>query len=225
MEKHADELFTAELQFRLATAVRLAVSRKKQPLVFPTLWTHGKHSSGHKELALRQDQADFAAFILHRSATHMMAMAIKEALGGAKLMKSENPDIRSAWQISRMIRNAFAHHPFWPKWSIDADCANKVFAVSDVISLDTHGLNGRDFDWRHYGGLLALYSLSRWVRKEVFGQTLERKKKVPAPREKIYQQSDLILTYVKRLPKNLKRIPIKRRKDGGIPPRRRTCSV
>jgi hypothetical protein len=34
-EEHIGRLFTAELQFRMASAVRLATTRKKQPLDLP----------------------------------------------------------------------------------------------------------------------------------------------------------------------------------------------
>lgn len=42
-ERHIAQLFTAELQFRLASAVRLATTRNVQPLDLPTEWTHGQH--------------------------------------------------------------------------------------------------------------------------------------------------------------------------------------
>jgi hypothetical protein len=41
-QKHAAKLFTAELQFRLASAVNIAVTLKTQPLDLPKVWTHGK---------------------------------------------------------------------------------------------------------------------------------------------------------------------------------------
>jgi hypothetical protein len=42
-ETHIGLLFTAELQFRLASAVRLATSLKTQPVDLPQEWTHGQH--------------------------------------------------------------------------------------------------------------------------------------------------------------------------------------
>ena len=42
-EYHIQRLFTAELQFRLASAVRLAVTWNRQPLDLPMEWTHGQH--------------------------------------------------------------------------------------------------------------------------------------------------------------------------------------
>lgn len=60
-EKHIRQLFTAELQFRFASAVRIATTMKVQPLDLPMEWTHGQHRVTYEEIALRQDQADYAA--------------------------------------------------------------------------------------------------------------------------------------------------------------------
>src|SRR5882724_3171759 len=117
-KRHAEKVFIAELQFRLASAVRLASTLKTQPLDFPTLWSHGKHSVEHDEIALRPDQADFAACFLHRSATFLIAVAIKDAVRAAVSdpKNSTDPSVQAAYQIARLIRNAFAHDPFSPKW-------------------------------------------------------------------------------------------------------------
>jgi hypothetical protein len=72
-EKQIGNLFTAELQFRLASAVRLATTHQVQPLDLPQDWTHGEHHLKCEEIALRPDQADYAACFLHRSATYLMA--------------------------------------------------------------------------------------------------------------------------------------------------------
>src|SRR2546425_575410 len=60
---------------------RLAVTGNRQPLDLPMEWSHGQHSVRYEEIALRQDQADYAAFLVHRSATYTMAVAIKDAIG------------------------------------------------------------------------------------------------------------------------------------------------
>ncbi len=56
-----DMLRAAELQFRLASAVRLAATDRRQPLDLPIVWTHGKHSVAFHEVALSPEGADFAA--------------------------------------------------------------------------------------------------------------------------------------------------------------------
>lgn len=94
---HIDRLFTAELQFRLASAVRLAVTEQCQPLDLPKEWVHGKHRVHYAEVALRQDQADYAAWNLHRSATYLMVIAIKDAI------KATIPDPKSpagSWRVA-----------------------------------------------------------------------------------------------------------------------------
>ena len=61
-----DQLFAAELQFRLASVVKLATTMKEQPLDLPAEWVHGKHRVKYNEVALRQDQADYASWHLHQ---------------------------------------------------------------------------------------------------------------------------------------------------------------
>lgn len=51
-EKHIGRLFTAELQFRLASAVRLATTLQALPLDLPQEWSHGQH-----RVNLRGDRA------------------------------------------------------------------------------------------------------------------------------------------------------------------------
>jgi len=194
LEKHLGNLFTAELQFRLASSVRLAVTGNRQPLDLPMEWTHGRHRVRYKEIALRQDQADYAASFLHHSATYLMAVAIKDAIRAAvpDPKKSANSDVRAAYQIARLIRNAFAHAPFAPTWSIDDVCRDTTFAIAGVIELNTAGLQGKPFDWRHYGGPLALFRLCRFVRSEILKDPPSPHKVVPLPDRRIYQQGDLI---------------------------------
>ncbi|MHB8653412.1 MAG: hypothetical protein ACYDA9_05990 [Terriglobia bacterium] len=216
-EEQIGRLFTAELQFRLASAVRLATTRKVQPLDVPMLWTHGGQSVRYEEIALRQDQADYAAFFLHRSATYLMAVAVKDAIRAAVSDPKTSSDakVRDAYQIARLIRNAFAHAPFSPTWSIDPDCQNRTFAVPDVISLNTTGLQGTAFDWRHYGGPLALLSLCRFVRTEILGDDPALRKVVPMPQTVMYQIGDLTLIKVDAIPPNASKIE-DRHLDGGI---------
>ena len=127
-QEHINRLFAAELQFRLASAVRLAVTMGEQPLDLPLQWSHGRHVVEYKEVALRADQADIAAEGLQRSTTFLMAVVIRDAIAAtiSDPKNDQNSDIRSAYQISRMIRNSFAHGPITPKWSIDADCQGKA---------------------------------------------------------------------------------------------------
>jgi hypothetical protein len=195
LEKQIGRLFSAELQFRLASAARLAVTMEKQPLDVPIEWSHGHTKVKYEDVALRQDQADFAAWNLHRSATFLMAVAMKDAIKFAQPdpKNSTDQNVKSAYQISRLIRNSFAHSPFDPIWSIDPNCRDTVFEVEGIISLDTHDLQGKPFDWKHYGGPLALYMLCLYVRFEILKDEKKPRKVVTLPEEIYYQQGDLIL--------------------------------
>ena len=195
-----DLLFTAELQFRLASAVRLAVTMDNQPLDLPVEWSHGKHNVNYKEVALRKDQADFAAWNMHRSATFLIAVAMKDAIKAVvpDPRNVTNSDVQASYEISRLIRNAFAHSPFNPVWSIDPYCRNRVFEVRDVVSLDTRDLQGAAFNWRHYGGPLAMLRLCRYVRFEILKDPKRTKRIIPIAKNIYYQQGNLILEQVKR---------------------------
>lgn len=216
-EHHIQQLFTAELQFRLASAVRLAVTARQQPLDLPMEWTHGQHHVRYEEVALRQDQADYAAAVLHHSATYLMAVAMKDAIRAVVQdpKTSANSDIRSSYQIARLIRNAFAHRPFAPKWSIDVDCQNRIFAIPNLITLDTTDLNGVPFDWHHYGGPLALFRLGRFVRTTILNHQPAPRTVVPIPKRRFLQQGDLILEKVASIPPGAVLIHSNRHLDEG----------
>ncbi len=156
--------------------------------MFRIEWTFGKHRTTYQEFGLREDQADYAAAALEFVSTFAITSAIRQAFAECfeKPREHISPDFVSAYQIARMIRNAFSHHMLRPVWSIDADCKNRQFAVADVIALDTSDLNGKLFDWRHYGGLGDTPPVGR--------------KKPPRPRVVAYQQGCLILKRIADVP-------------------------
>jgi hypothetical protein len=207
-----EQLFASELQFRLASAVRLATTMKKQPLDCPIEWVYGKHRVKYNEVALREDQAEYASWLLHQSATFLMATEIKNAI--IAVMKDpinhKDKNISNAFQIVRFIRNAFTHHPFKPVWSIEKEYQGKKFKVAGIIELDTTDLNGKTFNWRHYGGHLAILRLSHFVRFEVLGDKAKKPSDriLPKPKDEYIKFGDLILKKVKKIPKNAKRIKI-----------------
>ena len=110
------ELKLSELQFWLAKTVRLAITLEKQPLDAPTKLSFGKHIVSYEEIALNEDQSHITAQYLEKTTTYLMAMTIKEALVKIYKDPKNNPDknIVTAYQISRIIRNAFAHSPINP---------------------------------------------------------------------------------------------------------------
>lgn len=218
-ERHLAYLFTAELQFRLASAVRVATTQNVQPLDLPMKWTRGKHCVQYAEIALRQDQADYAACFLHRNATYLMAVAMKDAIKAVTADPKNSTDfrVRAAYQIARLVRNAFALASFSPTWSIDPDCRDNVFMIPDVIELNTKGLHGAPFDGRHYGGPLAIFRLCRFVRFEILHDSATRREPIPIPQNVYVQQGDLILKRVEAVPDDAVPVEVDRLPDGGIP--------
>ena len=219
--EHIENLFAAELQFRLASAVRLAVNLGNQPLDLPTEWTHGTHRVQYEEIALRPDQADEAAILMHQSATFMMAVAMRDVFVATvpNPKNHSDPDISGAYQIARLIRNAFAHSPhgpFKPVWLIDKDCQNRTFVVRNIVTLDTTSLNGVALDWRHYGGPLALLRLCRFVRFEILKDTIRLRKDVQPPSNVIQQVGDLILKKIDKVPPSAVPIELETDADGRI---------
>jgi hypothetical protein len=163
------ELEITELQFRLAVVVRNTVLLESFPLTAPILWSYGKHKVSKKEMELTSEEADKAAHYLKQTATYLMAITIIEALKNnfQDLKNNENKNIVAAYQISRLVRNAFAHSPIKPVWRIDKDCQQMEFTIQDVISLKTKELNEQPFNWRDYGGPLAIFKLSQYVRLQL----------------------------------------------------------
>ncbi len=201
-EEQIANLRTAEMQFSLASAVRLATNEKIQPLDLPVQWSHGKHLVQYREIALSQEDADYAACFLQRSSTFLIAVAIKDAIKSAVPNPKQCADsnIRSAYQVSRLIRNAFTHAPFHPIWSIDPNCRDQKFEVQDIIELDTHELDGQPFDWRHYGGPLAILRLSQFVRTAILHDSQVHCSAPSDPKQIYTQQGGLILKKIDRLP-------------------------
>ena len=136
-----------------------------------------------------------------------MAVAMKDAIRAVVHDPKRAADpVRSAYQIARLVRNAFTHAPFSPTWSIDPDCQDVVFEIPDVIVLNTRGLHGTPFDWRHYGGPLALFRLCRFVRTEILKHVTAPRTAVPIPQKVIYQVGDLIVTKVDGIPADAVRV-------------------
>lgn len=217
--EHIHHLRAAEAQFRLATAARLATTLGHQPLDLPLQWSHGRHLVTYSEIAIDPEEADFAAWNLQRSATFLMASQCLEAIRGVVPNPKSHSDrtIVSAYQISRLIRNAFAHCPFAPIWRIDPDCRSSRFEVPDVMQLDCDGLDGKPFDWHHYGGPLALLRLSQFVRRSILGDTAPPEQVIPIPQRVYIQQGDLILQRVDAVPPSAVPVDIARLPDGGLP--------
>jgi hypothetical protein len=157
----------------------------------------------YEDFGLRSDQADYATFQLEKTATFVVAGVIRDALVGLfeNPKAHPNPGVVDSYQISRMIRNAFAHSMLYPRWSIDDDCRDRTFAIEEVISLNTTGLNSRELDWRDYGGPLAIFYFGRFVREVLLGDKVDpARKKPPFPTVESFQQGRLVLRRIDEQP-------------------------
>lgn len=145
-----------------------------------------------------------------------MAVAVKDAIRAvvSDPKVCSDPEVRAAYEIARLIRNAFAHAPFAPIWSIDPDCRSKVFEIADVIRLDTTDLHGEAFDWRHYGGPLALYRLAQFTRIQVLKDDPPPRKVLPMPTTVVYQQGNSILPKVDEIPRDAVPVNVEPLPDG-----------
>jgi hypothetical protein len=243
-EEHLNHLFDAELQFRLTAAVRIAVTGHRQPLDFPDVWTYAHVSVTYEELALRQEQAEYAAQLIQHSATLTMALAVKDAIeavipelpdavrrdGNRILQAVEDAiansaskpwnvtehQVATAYHISRLIRNAYAHAPFAPQWMINRHIQDTTFTIPDVIELNTRGLHGNGFDWRHYGGLLALYKLCRFTRFEILGDEHRARTNIPPRQRTLYQLGDMIMEQIDEIPDGYVPASVEPNPDGSI---------
>jgi hypothetical protein len=168
---HVRYLRFAELQFLLAYKVN-TITVGSLDLDQPIVWTYGRRCMSREELTLSLDDATLASAFLHHSATLSLAVhivsAYKQAIGDTR--NSSDSAKRSAFEIARLIRNAYSHRPADPHWSIDPPCRDKQYEVPGILRLDTTGLQGKRFEWRDYGGPIALYRLSEFVRTKVLAR-------------------------------------------------------
>ncbi|HMN74150.1 MAG TPA: hypothetical protein PKA55_19990 [Rhodoblastus sp.] len=185
----------AEHQFRLACTVNLAVANEMQTLDVPVEWTFGNHRVSYQEFGLRRDQAELAAVQLEMTATFVVAATVRDAILAyfREPKNHSNLTIVAAYQISRMLRNAFSHSMVTPRWSIDDDCRSRIFSIDGVISLDTSHLHGQPVQWRDYGGPLSIFRFGRYVRESLLELPVDpNREKPPYPSVVCYQQGRLI---------------------------------
>lgn len=157
---YIQSLDIAAMQFKLAVQVSAFPGAVLQPMVG---MQYGGLSIGKQDLELSADDTALAQSALKHTATFMLALAVDTALECMipNRFNSTNPDIVVAARIARILRNAFAHDPFFPRWNCTNSNHLGQFSIRDVIAIDTTGINGQEVDWRHYGGPLALLRFLR----------------------------------------------------------------
>ena len=80
--------------------------------------------------------------------------------------------------------------------------------MPDVIEFSTNGLHGIEFDWRHYGGPLALFRLCRFVRYSILKEEVRPRQVVPLPGKRIFQIGDMIVEQVDEIPPDARRVEV-----------------
>ena len=202
-EDHVQLLKLAEQQFRFACTARFNAAMDRMPLDVPIERTFGSHRASWDEFGLRKDQVEYAAPCLEYVSTFVMTSAIRQAFAECvpDVKNHENSEFRSAYQVARLIRNAFAHHMLRPVWSIDANCRNQLFQVESIISIDTTDLNGKVFSWTDYGGPLAIWRLSQWTRFNVLDDRSPANRVIPdRPVIDCWQQGEVYALRIGDLP-------------------------
>ena len=202
-EHHINLLKLAEQQFRLACIVRVQVMLETMPLDAPVSQSFGKHTTTWDEFGLRKDQVDYAAPTLEFVSTFVMSSAMRQVFAEhvPNAKTHENPEIVAAYQIARLTRNAFSHHMLVPTWSIDNDCRDQLYEVSGVIRLATANLNAQPLRWEDYGGHLAIWKLSQWVRFNVLNDKPPVERVLPKPPEiEVIKQGNMLARKIGELP-------------------------
>jgi hypothetical protein len=99
---------------------------------------------------------------------------------------------------------------------INNELRDAVFVIPGVIELQTQGLHDTAFDWRHYGGLLGLYQLCRFTRFKILNDELCPRQNIPPQQRVLFQQGDLILERLDKVPENAVPVSIEPDVDGNI---------
>lgn len=176
--EHVEALRLFSLQLRLLLSVGWEIRWVPSKVVG---MTYGLHALSKEELTLSLNDRQDGGAALEHTATFTLALAVTQALRDVFVKPREHAeaDVRAAFEIARLLRNAYAHQPFRPTWSIDPDCVGKVYEVADVIHVDTGNLQGRPVRWQDYGGKLALLRLCERVRDRIAVEALPASSSAP----------------------------------------------
>lgn len=130
--------------------------------MYPNSWSWGKHVFSHSQLEVKKEDQEHAAMFLVHSTLLTIVTQIDAVFGKAipNRFESDDGELKNSAIISRMIRNAYAHNPFFPVWKIQPDWRNKIYEVVNVISVDTTDLHGKALNRSDYGGPLAILMLA-----------------------------------------------------------------
>src|SRR5690349_2996864 len=102
-------LQNASLHFKLVFGLRAT----RPEVSYLETFSFGRHIARHDELSLTPQQEEHAFAGLEHCATYLTVIQIHTVLESIHIdpFRISEPQIAAAFQISRLIRNAFAHNP------------------------------------------------------------------------------------------------------------------
>jgi len=164
-------LYYASIHLKLAFGLRTTFGfpATRPSLSYLEVFSWGQHVAEHDELVLTREQEEQAFATLGHCATYISVVQVHTALESVHddPFQIAEADVASAFHISRLIRNAFAHNPFIPVWEVRDAWKNRRFVVPDVITLDTSDLDGKPLRREDYGGPIAILRLIEFAERVV----------------------------------------------------------
>jgi hypothetical protein len=143
-------LHHARCHFKLA----FGLTASHVTVTYLDVFTFRKHRTEPGELTLTPAEEKRAFAALEHCATYLCVVQVHTVL--QKLLGEKEQPTDDAFQIARLIRNSFAHNPFYPQWQLSQAWQNRVLSVLNVIQLDTSNLDGKPVKREHYGGPIAI---------------------------------------------------------------------
>ena len=125
----------AQVHFKLV----FGLTATRPQINYLDTFSFGGHVAYRTELALTTEQEEHAFAALEHCGTYLAAVQVHTVLESihADPFQIPEPEIAAAFQIARLIRNAFAHNPFGPIWEIREAWKDRTFSVPSVITLNT----------------------------------------------------------------------------------------
>jgi hypothetical protein len=128
--------------------------------------TYGGLTMGKDDLFLAEDEAQSASTALQHCAIFLLAVAVDTALEQVFSDRFAG-EAKTEAIIARVLRNAFAHDPFFPRWQLSNRNHIGQFEIPNVMKVDTSNLDGQPVDWQDYGGPLALLRFARHCQQVI----------------------------------------------------------
>lgn len=161
------KLAHSELFLKFALGVNLDINTG-HTLPYLDTFSFGQHVLTKKDLELNRDQEKTGSKILEHVGTYVVILQLNEVLEnewGPSRLESNDITVRNLSQIVRLIRNAFAHDPFSPKWDISNSAKNQKFEIPKILTLNTNGLHRKRVQRLDYGGPLAILRLIQFTQR------------------------------------------------------------